>query len=1371
LVKLVVACLVTATAGVTAVVVSSAPAWASHFRAAELSWSRPSTTSASVTLELTETFRRDFGGWTYYAPTGGGQLARPNVGDVIQDGNTRLNFGDGLVVNPYLRVTTVDAANNVLTAEALNNSSSTSGHLQHTYPNSTGNWTASVTSCCRLSGPNGSPPGGHLNNPDRSTRINSVVNLALGGLSSLSSSLPPIVDCPRNSPCNFTIPASLPAGQTASYRLSTAAEATEAEPFAQPTGAAVSPAGLFTWNTSGKPLAAAPLDTYYSAQVTIFALNSAGITMSSVAVDFFLRITNQANNAPTWVTPTVADGAIIDATPGTPVTINVAASDPDARDAVSLGVLNKPAAATFTTAGSNPATGTFSWAPSDVGNTVLNFTAADQNGLQALQRSVTVSATKKAPTLLWPAPTSIVYGTALGATQLNASLSTADGVRTPPRPGSLTYTPAAGTVLDAGDDTLSVTWSPDPADAAGWSSVTSTVTLHVNQAGQTLSFAPPIDDTLTHTYGDAPFPATAVSSAGLPVSYSVGTGDACASSPQADGSTQLTITGAGACTLAADQPGNTNYSAATTLSHSFSFAKQTPKLSLSPAATTYGTALGAAQLDAGLTPSAASSHGSVAYTLDGAPLPADGIVPAGTHTLTATYTPDPTTGGDYNGVSVDATFTVAQAAQTISFAPLGAKTVGDDAFTVTATTASGLPAAFSSATSAICTVTASGSISVLHAGTCTIDADQSGDNNHLPADTVAQSFTVGQAAQTIRYTSPGDHTYLEAPVALTAGGGGSANAVTFTAMPAGVCSINGNELQINGAGDCTVTASEAGNPDYLAASDVIDTITIHKATPTISWSAPPAIQFGAELEAGELNATVQPAGITGDFVYTLADGVTPASGAVLHASADPQTLKVTFNPADPDNANFTSASGRTTILVGKADQSISWSSVPTDASYGDAPFTVAATGGASANPVVFSAPAGSSCTVSGDTVTITAAGPCVLNADQAGSDDFNPAPTSPKSLTVAKQTPTMSWTEPDHIAYGTPLGSTQLNATVTPDEAATSGSVGYRTDAGTGDAAGQVLHAGSHRLTAAYTPADSGTGLNFTSASKSVTVVVDQAPQAITGFAPIATQEYGAGPLTLAATGGGSGKPVYFTVGAASSCTATGDNGTTLTLTGVGSCTVIAHQDGTADYNPAPDVSQTFQVQPAAQSITFAPVPDVFVGDVSITRLSATGGGSGNRVTFAAGPMTTCIAIPTGILVITGPGTCSVTASQAGNTSYAAATPVTRTFQVSYRVCVLSDETEAYRSGSTVPLRVTLCNSAGYRFARSGIVLHATGLDGGPVTAPGNSQPGNNFRYSDEHGGSYQYNVKTTGLVAGTHRFTFTITGDPTTHTIPVIIR
>ena len=65
---------------------------------------------------------------------------------------------------------------------------------------------------------------------------------------------------------------------------------------------------------------------------------------------------------------------------------------------------------------------------------------------------------KATPTITWPTPADITYGTALGATQLNATASV---------PGTFVYTPAAGTVLNAGrGQTLSVTFTP--TDAANY---------------------------------------------------------------------------------------------------------------------------------------------------------------------------------------------------------------------------------------------------------------------------------------------------------------------------------------------------------------------------------------------------------------------------------------------------------------------------------------------------------------------------------------------------------------------------------------------------------------------------------------------------------------------------------------------------------------------------------------------------------------------------------------------------------------------------------------------------------------------------------------------------------------------------------------
>jgi len=73
-----------------------------------------------------------------------------------------------------------------------------------------------------------------------------------------------------------------------------------------------------------------------------------------------------------------------------------------------------------------------------------------------------------APSIAWAAPSNIVYGTALGASQLNATSSI---------PGTFTYNPPAGTVLNAGAHTLAVTFTPQ--DSANYETVTRNVAITV----------------------------------------------------------------------------------------------------------------------------------------------------------------------------------------------------------------------------------------------------------------------------------------------------------------------------------------------------------------------------------------------------------------------------------------------------------------------------------------------------------------------------------------------------------------------------------------------------------------------------------------------------------------------------------------------------------------------------------------------------------------------------------------------------------------------------------------------------------------------------------------------------------------------------
>jgi hypothetical protein len=120
---------------------------------------------------------------------------------------------------------------------------------------------------------------------------------------------------------------------------------------------------------------------------------------------------------------------------------------------------------------------------------------------------------------------------------------------------------------------------------------------------------------------------------------------------------------------------------------------------------------------------------------------------------------------------------------------------------------------------------------------------------------------------------------------------------------------------------------------------------------------------------------------------------------------------------------------------------------------------------------------------------------------------------------------------------------------------------------------GRVLNAGgmdsSRTLTAigeTYAPAPTGQVISFTGPTSGV---------------------YG-GSVTLTATGGASGNPVVFTVDPSSSgvCAVSGTNGSTLSYTGTGSCVIDANQVGGSGYGPAPQVQQTFTVDPAPLTIT-----------------------------------------------------------------------------------------------------------------------------------------------------------------------------------------
>src|SRR5438034_4715236 len=104
------------------------------------------------------------------------------------------------------------------------------------------------------------------------------------------------------------------------------------------------------------------------------------------------------------------------------------------------------------------------------------------------------------PTITWSNPADITYGTALSATQLNATASVA---------GTFTYSPAAGAALSAGSN-QALTVHFVPTDAANYGTTTdTTVHINVSQATPTVAWSNPTDITYGTALGATQLNATA----------------------------------------------------------------------------------------------------------------------------------------------------------------------------------------------------------------------------------------------------------------------------------------------------------------------------------------------------------------------------------------------------------------------------------------------------------------------------------------------------------------------------------------------------------------------------------------------------------------------------------------------------------------------------------------------------------------------------------------------------------------------------------------------------------------------------------------------------------------------------------------------
>ena len=188
-----------------------------------------------------------------------------------------------------------------------------------------------------------------------------------------------------------------------------------------------------------------------------------------------------------------------------------------------------------------------------------------------------------------------------------------------------------------------------------------------------------------------------------------------------------------------------------------------------------------------------------------------------------------------------------------------------------------------------------------------------------------------------------------------------------------------------------------------------------------------------------------------------------------------------------------------------------------------------------------------------------------------------------------------------------------------------------------------ALKVGTCTITVSY-PANS----TCKAATVSQSYAIVQANQAIS-FTPSTSGTVG-DTITLSATGGKSGNAVTFASNTTAICTVSGN---TLSLIAAGTCTVVANQAGNGNYNAAPSVTANITVSELVQqeqNITLQLTPATGIVGDKIT-VTTTGDASNNPVNLQVSTTDTCSLQGT-TLTLLKEGTCTVNATQAGDTQY-----------------------------------------------------------------------------------------------------------------------
>ena len=415
----------------------------------------------------------------------------------------------------------------------------------------------------------------------------------------------------------------------------------------------------------------------------------------------------------------------------------------------------------------------------------------------------------------------------------------------------------SGTPTQAGSFNLNVT-AMDASTGNGPFTFSQPFTLTV--APPTLVMSPANGTTMTATY-NAPFTQTIVASGGVgPYSYVLGGGPLLAGLSFNTNSGQITGTATASGTVnfsvTATDTGATGTGAPFTVQRNYVLTVAAPSIAINPAnlapatvATAYSQTLTATGGIAPYSFSLTAGALPAGITLSSAGVVAGSATAGGSFVVTITAADSGT--GPASGAQ---TFTLTVAPPTIIVTPvtLPNGTVGKAYSQTLASQGGTAPYAFAFTSGTLpagLTLSAAGVLSGLPttAGASTFAVRATDSSTGTGPYLATQNFTVtvNPGTQTVSFAPVTPIPVSPLPVALSATASSGLTPLTFsTTSAANVCALNGDRLFATGVGTCTVTATQAGNANYLAASATAS-IVINAAVPNapvIDSASPDALR-------------------------------------------------------------------------------------------------------------------------------------------------------------------------------------------------------------------------------------------------------------------------------------------------------------------------------------------------------------------------------------------------------------------------------------------------------------------------------------------------------------------------------------------------